>query len=77
MKENLLQKVAKNLVTYKHEGYLQRAHSGKIRMKSTNKDGHEKKYAVSMAESGTPDMVGFIPVVITPEMVGKTLAVFV
>lgn len=69
MKESTLQKIAKNLITYKCDGYLQRAQSGKVRLKSQNKAGHEKTYAVSMAESGTPDMVGFVPVVITPDMV--------
>lgn len=77
MKESRLQKIAKDAVTYKHDGYLQRAQSWKIRISSKNKAGHEKKYAVTMAESGTPDMVWFIPVQITPDMVGKTLAVFV
>lgn len=77
MKESTLQKVAKTLVTHKHGGYLQRAQSGKVTLRSKNKEGHEKTRAVAMAESGTPDMVGFIPVEITPAMVGKTLAVFV
>lgn len=77
MKESILQKVAKNLITYKHGGYLQRAQSGKVKLKSQNKAGEDRSYVVSLAESGTPDMVGFIPVVITPDMVGKTVAVFV
>lgn len=77
MKESRLQKLAKNLLTYKHEGYLQRAQSGKVRLKSQNKAGEDRSYVVSLAESGTPDMVGFVPVVITAEMVGKTVAVFV
>lgn len=77
MKENILQRVAKNLVTYKHDGYLQRAQSGKVRLKSFNAEGKEKTRGLNMAEKGTPDMVGFIPVVITPDMVGKTVAVFI
>jgi ribosomal protein S19 len=77
MKESILQKVAKNLITYKHGGYLQRAQSGKVRLKSVNKEGKEKTRGLNMAEKGTPDMVGFIPVQVTPAMVGKTLAVFV
>lgn len=77
MKESTLQKIAKTIITYRHGWYLQRAQSGKVRLKTKNKAGHEKTYAVSMAESGTPDMVGFVPVVITPDMVWKTLAVFV
>lgn len=76
MREGLLQKVAKNLVTYKHNGYLQRAQSGKVKLSSKNKEGETRDRMVTMAESGTPDMVWFVPVVITPEMVGKTIAVF-
>ena len=64
-----------------HGIYSQKIQSGSMLKHYTPKfgpnAGREQTYRVNMAEEGTPDVFSCVPVTITPEMVGKTIGVFV
>lgn len=60
-----------------HGVYCQKVHSGSILKTSKDKFGREFMYRIKLADEGTPDILGCVPVKITQAMVGKVIGAFV
>lgn len=77
MKESIIQKAIKLAVIHRFNGWMQRVQSWKAKKAYTDKNNNTREHVISLADGGTPDMVGMVPVLITQEMVWKTIGVFV
>lgn len=76
MKETWTEKALKTFV-YTRGGWGQKIQSGSIRTSYRNKFGVTKSQVIHLADKGTPDTIFCVPKVVTPDMVGKTIGIFV